>query len=80
MSESENDGAVWETVPPEGIDLNARLQALERSLIEQALAMTAGNVSETARLMRIGRTTLHERMIKLGIRPRAKYSAVNAPK
>jgi sigma-54 specific flagellar transcriptional regulator A len=49
------------------IDLKGRIVALERGLIEQALAKADGVVAEAARLLSIQRTTLIEKMNKYGI-------------
>ena len=45
-----------------GIDLDATLAAWERSYIEAALELCAGNVSRAARRLGINRTTLYNRM------------------
>ncbi|MGH8227406.1 MAG: sigma-54 interaction domain-containing protein [Steroidobacteraceae bacterium] len=54
-------------LPAEGIDLRAHLTAIERSLIEQALARADGTVARAARLLNLRRTTLVEKMRKLGM-------------
>jgi len=54
-------------LPPEGLDLRAHLAAIERALIEQALARTQGTVAHAARLLNLRRTTLVERLRKLGL-------------
>lgn len=43
------------------------LQTLERRAIEKALRRTAGNVSEAARRLGIGRTTLYRKMVSYGL-------------
>ena len=54
-------------LPVEGLDLRAHLAAIERALIEQALARTQGTVAHAARLLNLRRTTLVERLRKLGL-------------
>lgn len=60
-----------QTLPPEGISLKQHLIDIERSLIEQALARTQGNVSKTARLLQLQRTTLIEKINKYDLRANA---------
>lgn len=55
-------------LPPEGLALKDQLVQIERSLIEQALARTSGNVSQSARLLRVQRTTLIEKINKYDLR------------
>jgi sigma-54 specific flagellar transcriptional regulator A len=55
-------------LPPEGISLKDRLADIERDLILQALARTDGNVSQTARLLNLQRTTLIEKLNKYDLR------------
>ncbi len=59
-------GAAGE-LPAGGADLNAAVQALERSLILQALERTSWIKSRAARLLRLNRTTLLEKMRKQNI-------------
>jgi len=54
-------------LPEAGLDLRTHLAAIERALIEQALARTHGTVAHAARLLNLRRTTLVERLRKLGI-------------
>jgi len=54
-------------LPAEGLDLRAYLTAIERQLIEQALGRTNGTVAHAARLLNLRRTTLVEKLRKLGI-------------
>ncbi len=56
------------SLPPEGLPLKQQLTKIERSLIEQALARTNGNVSQTARLLQLQRTTLIEKIQKYELR------------
>jgi sigma-54 dependent transcriptional regulator, flagellar regulatory protein len=54
-------------LPAQGLDLRAYLTAIERQLIEQALASANGTVAHAARLLNLRRTTLVEKLRKLGI-------------
>jgi DNA-binding NtrC family response regulator len=56
--------ASLEELPGEGLDLNAALQSLERRLIFQALQKSNWVKSQAARLLRLNRTTLLEKMKK----------------
>jgi DNA-binding NtrC family response regulator len=47
--------------------LKDRMDAYERGLIVAALAAVGGNRSEAARMLGIGRATLHEKMTKHGL-------------
>ena len=57
-----------QTLPPQGISLKQHLVDIERSLIEQALSRTQGNVSRTAKLLQLQRTTLIEKINKYELR------------
>jgi sigma-54 specific flagellar transcriptional regulator A len=57
-----------QSLPPDGISLKQHLVDIERSLIEQALSRTQGNVSQTARLLQLQRTTLIEKINKYDLR------------
>jgi len=59
------DGLV--TLPEDGLDLRAHLMTIERQLIEQALQRSRGTVAQAARLLNLRRTTLVEKMRKLGM-------------
>ncbi len=52
-------------LPPGGVCLKTLLAELERDLVEQALLRADGVVSRAARLLKLGRTTLLEKMRKL---------------
>lgn len=54
-----------------GAGLRERLEAYERGLLVAALRAAGGNRSEAARALGIGRTTLHEKIIKYGIQAKA---------
>jgi sigma-54 specific flagellar transcriptional regulator A len=55
------------TLPEAGIDLREHLLAIERSLVQQALDRANGTVAHAARLLNLRRTTLVEKLRKLGI-------------
>jgi sigma-54 dependent transcriptional regulator, flagellar regulatory protein len=54
-------------LPPNGIDLRAHLDRIERRLIEQALQRCDGIVAHAARLLELRRTTLVEKLRKFSI-------------
>ena len=54
-------------LPQDGMDLRAHLLAIERRLVEQALARSNGTVAHAARLLNLRRTTLVEKLRKLGM-------------
>jgi sigma-54 dependent transcriptional regulator, flagellar regulatory protein len=54
-------------LPEDGLDLRAHLLMIERQLIEQALQRSRGTVAQAARLLNLRRTTLVEKMRKLGM-------------
>ncbi len=54
-------------LPPEGLDLRVHMLAIERALVEQALQRTGGTVAHAARLLNLRRTTLVEKLRKLGL-------------
>jgi sigma-54 specific flagellar transcriptional regulator A len=55
-------------LPEDGLHLKQHLADIERSLIRQALDRSAGNISQTARLLRLQRTTLIEKINKYDLR------------
>ena len=57
-----------QVLPSEGLDLKEHMNKLESMLIIQALDDAGGIVAHAARRLRMGRTTLVEKMRKLGIR------------
>jgi sigma-54 dependent transcriptional regulator, flagellar regulatory protein len=68
--EPTNKGGVGDSLallPEEGLDLRAHLMTIERQLIEQALQRSRGTVAQAARLLNLRRTTLVEKMRKLGM-------------
>ena len=54
-------------LPEKGVDLKAHLEMIEKSLIEQSLAVNDGVVARAAELLTIRRTTLVEKMRKYGM-------------
>ncbi|TFH49409.1 MAG: sigma-54-dependent Fis family transcriptional regulator [Lysobacterales bacterium] len=59
---------ISQELPSEGLDLKEHMNRLESMLIIQALDDAGGIVAHAARRLRMGRTTLVEKMRKLGIR------------
>ena len=57
-----------EPLEEQGLSLRDRMQQIERGYIEQALERTNWNVSQTARLLSLQRTTLIEKINKYGMR------------
>ena len=81
-SEPEDDVAVSSVVmasqalPREGIDLKEHLSHLECMLIQQALDEAGGVVAHAAKRLRMGRTTLVEKMRKFGLNRREEASTI----
>jgi len=55
------------TLPAAGLDLREHLLSIERSLVQQALDRANGTVAHAARLLNLRRTTLVEKLRKLGL-------------
>jgi sigma-54 specific flagellar transcriptional regulator A len=55
----------------DSIPLKQRIAELEKTLIEQALQQAEGNVSQTARILAIQRTTLIEKINKYNLKAQA---------
>jgi sigma-54 specific flagellar transcriptional regulator A len=53
-------------LPEQGLDLREHLLSIERTLVRQALSRANGTVAQAARLLNLRRTTLVERLRKLG--------------
>jgi DNA-binding NtrC family response regulator len=53
-------------LPDEGIDLDAYVASIERMLIERSLERTGGNKGQAAKLLHLKRTTLVEKLKRLG--------------
>ena len=62
----------------DGVPLKKRLTDIERALIEQALEQADGNVSKTARLLSVQRTTLIEKINKYDLKCRPEADATGA--
>ncbi|MET0497561.1 MAG: sigma-54 dependent transcriptional regulator [Steroidobacteraceae bacterium] len=58
------DIAMLAQLPPEGLDLRDHLFTIERNLIRQALTRAGGTVAHAARLLKLRRTTLVEKLRK----------------
>ena len=54
-------------LPPEGLDLNQVVSEIEKKLILQALLATRGNKKQAAEMLNTKRTTLLEKIKRLGI-------------
>jgi two-component system response regulator PilR (NtrC family) len=54
-------------VPEEGVDLEARLAAVERRYLEKALSTSGGNRTQAARLLGITFRSLRYRLVKFGM-------------
>jgi sigma-54 specific flagellar transcriptional regulator A len=52
------------TIPPTGLDLREHLGNIEKQLIRSALEQTDGTVAHAARLLKLQRTTLVEKLRK----------------
>ncbi len=63
LTHSEPGDAVVQ-LPPDGIDLRDHLFTIERNLIQQALNRAGGTVAHAARLLKLRRTTLVEKLRK----------------
>src|SRR6186713_2172291 len=61
-------------LPEQGVDLRAHLMVIERSLISQALQRSGGTVAHAARLLSLRRTTLVEKLRKLGMAQAAEHA------
>ncbi|HVK68151.1 MAG TPA: sigma-54 dependent transcriptional regulator [Polyangium sp.] len=60
------DGGAAPTAPPPS-GLRAQVNAFERRLLVEAMAEARGNQAEAARLLRIGRATMHDKLRKHGL-------------
>ena len=65
-----------QALPREGIDLKEHLNHLECMLIQQALDDAGGVVAHAAKRLRMGRTTLVEKMRKFGLNRREEASVI----
>jgi DNA-binding NtrC family response regulator len=55
------------TITSAGIDLPATMAEIERGMIEDALQLTSGVKARAANILQINRTTLVEKMKRLGL-------------
>ena len=62
-------------LPEDGIDLKDFLQSTEATLIRQALDHSGGTVSHAAKILNIGRTTLTEKVKRLGLLDHVKVAS-----
>ena len=65
-------------LPKEGIDLKEHLRYTEISLIRQALSESNGVVARAAKLLRMRRTTLVEKMRKYNIARNVDLSEIES--
>ncbi len=61
--------------PEEGLSLSQAVSELEKRLILMALERTGGVKNRAAKLLKMNRTTLIEKMKKLGLMPKSKKAA-----
>jgi sigma-54 specific flagellar transcriptional regulator A len=74
---SETDAAqIVVQLPPDGLDLRDHLFTIERGLIQQALSRSGGTVAHAARLLKLRRTTLVEKLRKFQMLNEAAASEV----
>src|SRR5580704_18599865 len=64
---SQTEEEITVELPADGLDLRAHLLAVERQLVEKALLRADGVVAHAARLLCLRRTTLVEKLRKLGM-------------
>src|SRR5262249_93568 len=55
------------TIPEEGLDFTAVMSQLERNLIMSGLEKTGGNKRQAARLLKMSRTTLIDKLQRMGL-------------
>jgi len=66
-------------LPPEGIDLDACLGEMERSLLIQALERTGGNRTHAAKLLKTSFRSLRYRLVKYGLGDDAATPSLEEP-
>lgn len=54
------------TIPDEGLDFTSVMTQLERELLRRGLEKTGGNKRQAARLLNLSRTTLIDKLNRLG--------------
>jgi sigma-54 dependent transcriptional regulator, flagellar regulatory protein len=75
LTEQDSNEAVVQ-LPAEGLDLRDHLFSIERGLIQQALSRSGGTVAHAARLLKLRRTTLVEKLRKFQMLNEAAASEV----
>ena len=75
LTEQDSTDTVVE-LPAEGLDLRDHLFTIERGLIQQALSRSGGTVAHAARLLKLRRTTLVEKLRKFQMLNEATASEV----
>ncbi len=65
---------IGDTLPADGIDFNQLVEQFEAKLIGMALQKTGGNKKAAARLLRLNRTTLVEKIKKKGLEEQVEVS------
>jgi transcriptional regulator with GAF, ATPase, and Fis domain len=63
------------TIPEEGVDFQSVMAQIERDLIMSGLQKTGGNKRQAARLLNLSRTTLIDKLHRLGATASAGHSA-----
>jgi sigma-54 specific flagellar transcriptional regulator A len=76
MLTEQDSGATVVQLPAEGLDLRDHLFTIERGLIQQALSRSGGTVAHAARLLKLRRTTLVEKLRKFQMLNEATASEV----
>ena len=66
LAEQQSAPAAFVDLPEEGIDLRAHLASIQRNLVHRALERTGGNRNKAADLLHIKRTTLVEKLRRIG--------------
>ena len=72
----QDSGETVVQLPAEGLDLRDHLFTIERGLIQQALSRSGGTVAHAARLLKLRRTTLVEKLRKFQMLNEAAASEV----
>jgi sigma-54 dependent transcriptional regulator, flagellar regulatory protein len=76
MLTEQDSGETVVQLPAEGLDLRDHLFTIERGLIQQALSRSGGTVAHAARLLKLRRTTLVEKLRKFQMLNEAAASEV----
>jgi DNA-binding NtrC family response regulator len=67
------------TIPDEGINFQSVVSQLERDLILRCLEKTGGNQRQAARLLNLSRTTLIDKLQRLGTGTAARARPITPP-